>query len=241
MFRKSKSVHRNNEKVAKPDDTEFDCETHISDRQSKQKHRTKTKKKSGTSKDKTAEPLRSRSCTPLEKLFNKNKKSKPPSPVPSAVVDIAEDNHDDTTSISSSSSVSSDWSTSTYPDSQSSEKSDQLIHRRQSLPATNPPNASYQKKHQSCVESFYLGKEYIRPTLSSPQTKASLPKIKEEYNKMKSSLAQQQQPSSNKRNDMKAVPVKSKQVLQNVQKMIKDQSIQDQHFHDTRQRESVRL
>lgn len=193
-----------------------------------------------TSKDKAAaEPVRSRSCTPLEKLFNKNKKGKQPSPAPASVVDAAGDSDNDTTSFSSSSSISSDWSTSTYPDSQSSEKSDHPVHRRQSLPTTNPSNTSYQKKHQSCVESFYLGKEYIRPTLSSSQTKASLPKIKEEYNKMKSSLAQQ--PSANKRNDMKAVPVKSKQVLQNVQKMIKDQSIQDQHFHDTRQRESVRL
>jgi len=236
--RKSKSAHQNNEKLIKPDDTEFDCETHISDRQSKKKNRIKSKKKSAFIKEKPDETIQSRSRTPLEKLFNMTKKAKSPSPAPpSSVNEIPEEDQDDTTSsISSSSSISSDWSTTTYPDSQSSDKSNNPIPRRQSLPVTNLPNPNHKMKHRSCVESFYLGREHVRPPLSPPQTKTSLPKIKEEYNKNKS--LQQQQP--NKRDDMKP-PVKSKQVLQNVRKMIKDQSIQDQHFNDARRRESVRL
>jgi hypothetical protein len=233
--RKSKSAHQNNDKLIKPDDTEFDCETHISDRQSKKKNRIKSKKKSTSIKDKPDETTQSPSRTPLEKLFNKTKKAKSPSPAPSSVHDIPEEDQDDTTSsISSSSSISSDWSTTTYPDSQSSDKSNNPIPRRQSLPVTNLPNPNHKMKHRSCVESFYLGREHVRP----PETKTSLPKIKEEYNKTKS--LQQKQQQTNKRDDIKP-PVKSKQVLQNVRKMINDQTIQDQHFNETRQRESVRL
>jgi hypothetical protein len=102
------------------------------------------------------------------------------------------------------------------------------------MPTSNLTNQCHENRHRSCVESFYLGRENVRPSLSPPQqTKTSLPKIKEEYNKNK--ILQQ-----NKRNDIKP-SANSKQVLQNVRKMIKDQSIQDQHFNDTRQRESVRL
>jgi hypothetical protein len=232
-FRKSKTVVNNGEKIIKPDDTEFDCETNISDRQSNQKNRIKSKKKLSSIKQKSIENESSRSRTPLEKLFNKTKKSKTPSPTPSLIIDIPEEDHHDTTSsISSSSSMSSEWSTTTYPDSQSSGKSNELIsssQRRQSLPVSTLTNSNHDTKHRSCVESFYLGREHVRQSSSPSTTKASLPKIKEEFNK-----------NQNKRTEVKPT-AKSKQVLQNVRKMIKDQSIQDQHFNDTRQKESVRL
>ncbi|CAF0718519.1 unnamed protein product [Adineta steineri] len=222
-----------NEKIIKPDDTEFDCETHISDRQSKQKNRVKSKKKSIPSsiKQKSIENNNtpSESRTPLEKLFNKTTKLKEPSPTPSSIIDIPEeeDHHHDTAStISSSSSTTSEWSTTTYPDSHSSEKSNDLIvnsiQRRQSMPLSNSTNRNDDNKHRSCVESFYLGREHVRQSTSPPSL--SQTKIQEESNK-------------NKRN----VSAKSKQVLQNVRKMMKDQTIQEQHFNDTRQRESVRL
>jgi len=103
------------------------------------------------------------------------------------------------------------------------------------MPVKILTNQNHETKHRSCVESFYLGREHVRPPLSPPRTKTSLPKIKEEYNKHKTSQQQQ-----NKRNDIKP-SAKSNQVLQNVQNMINAQSIQEQHFNDTRQRESVRL
>jgi hypothetical protein len=222
-FRKSKVALKKGEKVAKADDTEFDCETHISDGRSKQKLRQKSKKASPSIKEK-------RSRTPLEKLFKKTKKSKTPSPTPSSIVDIPKEVPDDDTTSSISSSMSSDWSTSTYPDSNCSVKSKELINpiqRRQSMPISNISSPTNEIKHRSCVESFYLGREHVP---QSSGTKLSLAKIKEE-----NKTSQQ-----TKRNDIKPTG-KSKQVLQNVRKMIKDQSIQEQHFNDTRQKESVRL
>ncbi|CAF2677237.1 unnamed protein product [Rotaria sp. Silwood2] len=233
---KSKTALNNSGKIVKPDDTEFDCETHISDRQSNEKNRMKLKKKpSSSSKQKSKENNSPHSRTHLEKLFNKTKKIKESSPTPSSNINITEDNHDDTTS-SISSSMSSEWSTSTYPDTHSSEKSKALINsnrRRQSMPMPNLINKNHETKHKSCVESFSLDKEHPRQTSTSLRTNTSLLKIKD--NKTNSSPSQQ-----NKRNDIKP-SAKSKQVLQNVRKMINDQSIQEQHFNDTRQRESVRL
>ena len=222
--------------MIKPDDTEFDCETHISDRQSKRKNRIKSKKKSPSTK----ETIPSRSRTPLEKFFNKNKTVKSPSPAPSNAVDIPDEDEDDTTSsISSSSSISSDWSTTTYPDSQSS---DNHIQRRQSLPVTTQPIPTSKMKHRSCVESFYLGREHMRTTSSPSQTKKSFLKIKEEHNNQKkSSPSQESKAIDGKSLPPPPPPVKSKQVLQNVRKMIKDQNSHDQHFNRTRQKESVRL
>jgi hypothetical protein len=228
LSRKSKT----NEKIIKPDDTEFDCETHISDRRSKQKHRIKSKKKPLSIKQISNDNNNSsRARTPLERLFNKTKKVKTPSPTPSSIINIPEEDHDDTAS-SLSSSMSSDWSTTTYPDSHSSEKSTDLVHplpRRQSMPLSNLTNRNDELKHRSCVESFYLGREHVRQTSLPPpsQIQASLPKLKEERN-------------TNKRNEIKS-PAKSKQVLQNVRNMMKDQNIQEQHFNDTQKRESVRL
>jgi hypothetical protein len=194
----------------------------------------KSKKKSPSSIEQKPNPSPSR--TPLEKLFPKTKKVKTPSPTPSSIKDIPAEKHDDTSSISSSSSLlSSDWSTTTYPDSHSSEKSNDLIQRRQSMPAANLTTLTHENKHRSCVESFYLGREHLRSSVSPPKTKTSLPKIKEEYNKNKISRQQQ-----NKHNNIKP-SARSKQVLQNVRKMIKDQSVQEKHFHDSRRRESVRL
>jgi hypothetical protein len=106
------------------------------------------------------------------------------------------------------------------------------------MPTSNLTNQNHEIKHRSCVDSFYLGKDYVRPSLSPPRTKTSLTKIKEEYNKNKTS--EQQKKQQTKLNEIKP-SAKSKQVLQNVRKMIKDQSIQEQHFKGTRQRESVRL
>jgi len=215
IFRKTKAARPKIERVVRPDDTEFDCETHISDRQTKPKHRIKTKKKSSPIEDKPKETTPSRS--PFEKLFHRKKKSKTPSPSPSSIDDIPEeennhdhDNDDDgdtdsisSTSSSSSSSTASDWSSTTsYPDSQSSEKSDEDL--------ALPPNQLREVKHRSCIGNFSFDK-----------------------NNHSSSEQQQQQ--------SKRSSAKSKQVLQNVRNMMKDQSVQDQHFNDTRQRESVRL
>jgi len=104
------------------------------------------------------------------------------------------------------------------------------------MPSSNLTTQNHEIKHRSCVESFYLGREQARSSLSPSSTKKTLPKIKEEYNKNKISKQQQQ----NKRDEIKP-SAKSKQVLQNVRKMIKDQTVQEQHFNDTRRRESVRL
>jgi hypothetical protein len=97
------------------------------------------------------------------------------------------------------------------------------------MPLSNLTNRNDELKHRSCVESFYLGREHVRQTSLPPpsQIQASLPKLKEERN-------------TNKRNEIKS-PAKSKQVLQNVRNMMKDQNIQEQHFNDTQKRESVRL
>ncbi|CAF1143429.1 unnamed protein product [Adineta ricciae] len=230
-MRTKERIHRH-EKVIKPDDTEFDCETHISDRQSKQKARVKSKKKS---KDNDKTTTSSHPGTPAEKPSHlKTKGSKSRSPSPSSIDDILEEDKSESTnsSLSSTSSISSDWSTTTYPDSQNSEKSEELImnpiQRRQSMPLANGTNRNDPLKHRSCVESFYLGREHVRASSSPSQTKASSRAVKEERSK------------ADRRNQMKS-PGKSKQVLQNVRKMIKDQSIQEQHFNDTQQRESVRL
>ncbi|UJR31136.1 hypothetical protein I4U23_018643 [Adineta vaga] len=238
---KIKEGIQHHEKIIKPDDTEFDCETHISDRRSTLKTRVKSKKKSITSKkEKEKNNSSSHPGTPVEKPLSKAKKTKSPSPTPSSIVDIPEEDDLDATDSSissSSSSLSSEWSTTTYPDSQSSEQSEDLIvnpiQRRQSMPLANLPDRNDDIKHRSCVESFYLGREHVRASSSPSQTKTSLSKIKDEQKKLKSS-------QTNKRNEVKPTG-KSKQVLQNVRKMMKDQSIQEQHFNDTRQRESVRL
>ncbi|CAF1207650.1 unnamed protein product [Rotaria sp. Silwood1] len=235
---KSKTALNNSGKIIKPDDTEFDCETHISDRQSNEKNRMKSKKKQTSSsiKQKSKENFSPNSRTHLERLFNKRKKIKEPSPAPSSNINITEENHDDTIS-SISSSISSEWSTSTYPDSHSSRKSKDLINsnqRRQSMPASNLINQKHEIKHQSCLESFSLNKQRAQQTSTSLRTNTSLLKIKD--NKTNNSSPSQQ----NRRSEIKP-SAKSKQVLQNVRKMINDQSIQEQHFNDTRQRESVRL
>lgn len=244
MNSKSKSIRHNGEKLLKPDDTEFDCETHISDRESKQKNRIKSKKKSSTTKEKLVEtdpPSNVRA--PLEKLFNKTKKTKAPSPAPppapAVINDIPEKDHDDTSSISSSSSsLTSDWSTTTYPDSQSSEKSNDIIQRRQSMPISSLATQNHETKHRSCVESFYLGREHVRSSVPPSEMKTSLSKIKEDLSKGKTS--QKLQLQQTKRNDIKPTG-RSKQVLQNVRKMIKDQNIQEQQFNVTRHKESIRL
>ncbi|CAF1378108.1 unnamed protein product [Rotaria magnacalcarata] len=235
---KSKTTQENAPKTVKPDDTEFDCETNISDRQSKLKSRTKSKKKSPSIKQKKNENSSPRSRTRLGRFFTKTKKPKEPSPAPSSDINIPENDHDDTTSsMSSTSSLSSDWSTSTYPDSNSSGKSKDLIdsnQRRQSMPNTTIKTQNHDLKHQSCVDNFLLSNEHARNTSSLPAN-TSLRKTRQEDKKNICS-----QPQLNKQQDGKP-SAKSKQVLQNVRKMMHDQSIQDQHFNDTRQRESVRL
>lgn len=202
-------------KNSKPDDTEFDCETHISEHPTK--HKAKLTKNKG---QKQPELVRTR--TPLEKLFKKSKTKKIPSPEPSSILDKSQDDYHQS-SCSLTSSISSEWSTSTYSDSQSSEKSDEIIdvvRQRKSSPMKN------ELKHRSCGERFYIGKEHVGSS-SSPVAAAV---------KYRNS----QVTSSTKTTDSK-IPGKSKQVLENVRKMMKDQNIQDEHFQNLRQRESVRL
>ena len=254
FFRKSKATPASGKKLIKPDDTEFDCETHISDRQTKPKTKSRLKSKKKLSSIKQKQSIEnnnpSRYRTSLDKLFHKTNKpkSKVPSPAPSSssIVKIPEKEHHDTcTSISSASSssvasMSSDWSSTTYSDSNSSEKSKRITdsnRRRQSMPASNLANRNQERKHRSCVENFFLGKEHARQTTLSPpaRTKPISLNLIDDHNKNRNSSLHY-----NKRDEIKPT-AKSKQVLQNVRKMIKDRSIQEQHFNDTRQRESVRL
>ena len=133
--------------------------------------------------------------------------------------------------------MSSDWSTSTYPDSQSSEKSEELIkpvQRRQSVPISLLTNGNEKTKHRSCVESFYLGREHVRQP--SPNRSA----LVRTNNKQEPLPREASSTSQTKQNELKSA-AKSKQVLQNVRKMIKDQTVQEHHVQNKRQRESVRL
>lgn len=238
LSRKSKAPLGKITKTVKPDDTEFDCETNISDRQSKVQMRTTSKKKPKTTKEKSDHDKSPPSRSRLQKLFGKTKKSKEPSPAPSSDVNVPDDEGDDgTSSISSTSSISTEWSTSTYPDSNTSGKSKDLIdsnQRRQSMPNTNIKHQNNKLKVKSCAETFYPNNERARNTSSLPPD-TTLQKLQHGDKKNI-----QSQPQLNKRKDIKPSG-KSKQVLQNVRKMMHDQSIQEQHFNDTRQRESVRL
>ena len=103
------------------------------------------------------------------------------------------------------------------------------------MPISNSTIETHEIKRQSCVENFYLGKEHGQQISTSQRTKESLTNIQE-----KDKITKISQAKPAKRNEIKSSG-KSKQVLQNVRKMIKDQNVHEQHFNDTRQRESVRL
>ena len=209
-------------KNSKPDDTEFDCETNISEHPTKeQRQRAKSTKKNG--KSEPAELVRTR--TPLEKLFKKSKTKKIPSPEPSSILDNPHDEYHQS-SCSLTSSISSDWSTSTYSDSQSSAKSDVVRQRKASpMKSKSLRPTENDSKHRSCDERFYIGKEHVRS--SSPVAAAV---------KYRNS----QLIVSSKNSDSKS-PGKSKQVLENVRKMMKDQNVHEERLHNLRHRESVRL
>lgn len=97
-------------------------------------------------------------------------------------------------------------------------------HKKQSM---NPPSSSSSSinsdslkqkrnsKHRSFVESYNISKE--------------------------TSVHKSNDPPSRKPSNGKKSPAKSKLVLENVRKMIKDQNIQQQHFTHSQQKESVRL
>lgn len=70
-------------------------------------------------------------------------------------------------------------------------------------------------KHRSFVESYNVSKEY--------------------------SIQKSNNPPSRKPSNRNKSPAKSKLVLENVRKMIKDQHVQQQHFNHNQQKESVRL
>lgn len=133
--------------------------------------------------------------------------------------------------------MSSDWSTSTYPDSQSSEKSEEVIKpvtRRQSVPVSALANGNEKTKHRSCVESFYLGREHV------PQSSPNRSSLLRMNTKQEQPPRDKKSASQAKQAELKS-PARSKQVLQNVRNMIKDQTVHEQHSQNKRQRESVRL
>ena len=97
-------------------------------------------------------------------------------------------------------------------------------------------NGNRSIKHRSCVDSFYLGREHIRQSPPPPPLPARSSFAKGKVNALKTA----QLPPPSKPVEVKSI-VRSKQVLQNVRKMIKDQHVEDDPIQRSRQRESVRL